>query len=75
MPAPTFNLPIAGAAPNQYANEDSFEAALNAVLQALLTMIENSSNRGDTLVPVLVAGGTAQAASFMFYPTQSPVKT
>jgi|GEM_PF-3034804 len=75
MPAPTFNLPIAGAAPNQYANEDSFEAALNAVLQALLTMIENSSNRGDTLVPVPVAGGTAQAASFTIDPTQSHVTT
>ncbi|WP_288951908.1 SGNH/GDSL hydrolase family protein [uncultured Paracoccus sp.] len=35
MPAPTFNLPVNGSAPNQYADEFDLEAGINAALLAL----------------------------------------
>lgn len=35
MPAPTFNLPVSGSAPNQYATEAGLEAAINTVLEGL----------------------------------------
>ena len=41
MPAPTFNLPVNGSAPNQYATEDGLEGAINAGFLALWDEIVN----------------------------------
>ena len=41
MPAPTFNLPVYGTAPDQYATEASFEASINAVLGGEAAMVDD----------------------------------
>lgn len=45
MPAPTFNLPVFGSAPNQYTNEESLESAMNATLLSLWNGVSAASGK------------------------------
>lgn len=57
MPAPTFNLPTFGAAPNQYATEDGLEGAMNATLLALWNDVVTNAGRAFVGRAEAVAAG------------------
>lgn len=48
MPAPTFNLTVNGAAPNQFTTEALLEQAVNAVLASLWNDVTNSAGKSFT---------------------------
>ena len=60
MPAPTFNLPVQGSAPNQYTTEEGLETAVNNLSVALDNM-RITSTRITGLFELQNVGGTANA--------------
>lgn len=60
MPAPTFNLPVLGASPNQYATEDGLETAINAALAEAWNGTASALLVAGTL-PLINIGGTGDA--------------
>ncbi|CAM3221258.1 hypothetical protein SAMN04488021_13047 [Paracoccus aminovorans] len=66
MPAPTFNLPVLGSAPNQYATEEGLENAVNASLVAVWNdVIANGGKIFATRAQAVEAGQAAIPAALV----------
>lgn len=56
MPAPTFDLPVAGSSPNQYATEAGLEGRISAGFASLYAQSRNAYQAGAVVRLVSVAG-------------------